>query len=261
MGSIPRAHRPLSCAEKGGGSWLSPRKRNHTEGLGCLRGQSSRPVLAPIVCNRSLPRPESIRELDKRRRLSWSLFLVQIFNFTKNRVGFRDLRPARLVGSRRARAGRGRPSAAKRRCGQRVASVAERGRGAWPGAVAEGLQRRSHRTPDARLRAPDGVALHFPHCGPRPARHPRSVPTHSGLPMAPEARASPRLLLRAALLLLAALLPVASSAGPPGTRTLDSAVGPAVLFSAHWLVTLGTAVPLWLCVARVHVLSLTCASS
>ncbi|EDL83703.1 rCG40748, partial [Rattus norvegicus] len=33
--------------------------------------------------------------------------------------------------------------------------------------------------------------------------------------MAPEARASPRLLLRAALLLLAALLPVASSAGPP----------------------------------------------
>lgn len=157
MGSIPRAHRPLSCAEKGGGSWLSPRKRNHTEGLGCLRGQSSRPVLAPIVCNRSLPRPESIRELDKRRRLSWSLFLVQIFNFTKNRVGFRDLRPARLVGSRRARAGRGRPSAAKRRCGQRVASVAERGRGAWLGAVAEGLQRRSHRTPDARPRAPDAL--------------------------------------------------------------------------------------------------------
>ncbi|XP_031208421.1 fibronectin type III domain-containing protein 1 isoform X2 [Mastomys coucha] len=33
--------------------------------------------------------------------------------------------------------------------------------------------------------------------------------------MAPEGRASPRLLLRAALLLLAALLPVASSAGPP----------------------------------------------
>ncbi|XP_036016662.1 fibronectin type III domain-containing protein 1 isoform X3 [Mus musculus] len=33
--------------------------------------------------------------------------------------------------------------------------------------------------------------------------------------MAPEARASPRLLLRAALLLLAALLPVATSAGPP----------------------------------------------
>lgn len=176
-------------------------------------------------------------------------------------MGFRDLRPARLVGSRRERAGRGRPSAAKRRCGERVASVAERGRGAWPGAVAEGLQRRSHRTPDARLRAPYGVALRSPHCGPGPAGHSRSVPAHPRLPMAPEGRASPRLLLRAALLLLAALLPVASSAGPPGTRTPDSEVGQAVLCPPP-LVTLGTTVPLWLCVvARVRVLSLTCASS
>jgi hypothetical protein len=48
-------------------------------------------------------------------------------------MGFRDLRPARLVGSHRERAGRGRPSASKRSCGQRVASVAERG---WPRCVA-----------------------------------------------------------------------------------------------------------------------------
>lgn len=78
----------------------------------------------------------------------------------------------------------------------------------------------------------------------RPSPCPRSVPAHSGLPMAPEARASPRLLLRAALLLLAALLPVASSAGPSGTRTPDSVVGSAILFSAHLLAILGTTVPL-----------------
>lgn len=80
---MPRARSPLSCAEKGGGSCPCPQRRNYTEELGGLRGQSSRPVLAPIVYNRSLPRPESIGELDKGRELSWSLFLVQIFNFTK----------------------------------------------------------------------------------------------------------------------------------------------------------------------------------
>lgn len=95
------------------------------------------------------------------------------------------MRPACLVGSFRERAGRGRPSAAKRRCGPRVASVAERGRGAWPGAVAEGgCSAARHRTSDARPRVPDGVALHSPHCGLRPA--------HARSPRIPGSRWPPR---------------------------------------------------------------------
>lgn len=72
---------------------------------------------------------------------------------------------------------------------------------------------------------PTALPLRPRHSCPRPAGHPRSVPAHPGLPMAPEAGASPRPLPWAALLLLAALLPVASSAGPPGTHMRDSAVG------------------------------------
>lgn len=103
----------------------------------------------------------------------------------------------------------------------------------WRSAAAVRGQERSPRGCSIARTGPrtpsDGHSTALPlrprHSGPLPAGHPRSVPAHPGLPMAPEAGASPRPLPWAALLLLAALLPVASSAGPPGTHMRDSAVG------------------------------------
>lgn len=72
---------------------------------------------------------------------------------------------------------------------------------------------------------PTALPLRAPSLRPAPCRPPALGTPHPGLPMAPEAGASPRPLPWAALLLLAALLPVASSAGPPGTRLRGSTVG------------------------------------
>jgi hypothetical protein len=102
-----------------------------------LRRQSSRLILAPIVYNRSLSWPERIRDLDKGRELSWSLFLVQIFNFTKIEWGSGTCAPPAswgLIASAQAGGARAHLKGAAGSGWPQWQSAA--GRGAWPGAVA-----------------------------------------------------------------------------------------------------------------------------
>lgn len=135
--------------------------------------------------------------------------------------------------------------------------------GARPGAIAAGQGRCGHRVERAEQTDgggdPTAAPPHSPDSGQRPSasrEHP--APAHPGLPMAPEAGATlraPRRLSWAALLLLAALLPVASSAGAPGTRRAPAPGAPPL--PAH-PPALGPRcpAPYWL-----RVVSLACASS
>lgn len=121
--------------------------------------------------------------------------------------------------------------------------------GARPGAIAAGQGRGGHRAERAEQTDgsgdPTAAPPHSPNSGQRPSvsrEHP--APAHPGLPMAPEARATlraPRRLPWAALLLLAALLPVASSAGAPGTAAPRP---PALLRSPRTLLRSGLVVQL-----------------
>lgn len=127
---------------------------------------------------------------------------------------------------RRPAAGRGRPLAAKRHGRRPAASV----RGAAAGARAERPARgqgAADTAQSAHSHTDGGDPTAAPPRSPTPAQRPPASPpaqpaAHPGLPMAPEAGAAPRArcpLPWAALLLLAALLPVVCPAGAPGTRS------------------------------------------
>lgn len=157
-------------------------------------------------------------------------------------------------------AGRGRPRATKRRGRWRVASVRRWAAGTRRDRRGQG--RSGHSAERTNLHERRDCSLDS---GPAPTDQPPPPPAQPiarpGLPMAPEAGAPPcarRLLPWAALLLLAALVPVVSVAGAPGTRRRGWAAGslrllPASLStSAHRSpptptrlpVALGTAAPL-----------------
>lgn len=129
------------------------------------------------------------------------------------------------AGVRRPAADRGRPLAAKRLGGRPEASVrgaAARARAERSAmgqrALATAQSARTHSDPTAAPRRSPTLSQRPP--GSRPAQ-PAQPAAHPGLPMAPEAGAAPRARcpLPWVLLLLAALLPVVSPAGAPGTRS------------------------------------------
>jgi hypothetical protein len=185
--------------------------------------------LAAIGGDGLLPGPQRAKQEEE---LSWSLGRAQrhrVFTTAKSGSGTpgaaqprappASVAPAPRVpaGGARARlkgtAGGGRPQWRARR------PVRCAARSDLPGVGARLAPRRG-RTSDASRRGPDGGASRSPDSGQRPPdSRPCSTPVHPGLPMAPEAgapRSAPRPLPWAALLLLAALIPVASLAGTPG---------------------------------------------
>lgn len=182
--------------------------------------------------------------------------------------------PPRRPAAPRLVAGRGRPLAAKRRGGPPEASVHSAAAGARAERLARG-QGAAGTAQSAHTHTDGGDPTAAPPRSPTPAQRPSAsrpaqLAAYPGLPMAPEAGAAPRArcpLPWAALLLLAALLPVVSPAGAPGMRSPGLAArlsAPPRRLSVHPPCTTthpacrsGDRRPL----CAVRVVSLTCASS